>query len=65
MDKTGLIKELLDNWGKINLFTRPRRVGKSLNINMLQYFFEYGCDSRLFEGLGKPLIVKNTWEIFL
>ncbi len=51
VDKTGLIKELLDNWGKVNLFTRPRRFGKSLNINMLQYFFEYGCDSRLFKDL--------------
>lgn len=51
VDKTGLIKELLDNWGKVNLFTRPRRFGKSLNINMLQYFFEYGCDRRLFEDL--------------
>ena len=37
-DKTGLIQELLDNWGKVNLFTRPRRFGKSLNMNMLQYF---------------------------
>ena len=35
VDKTGLIKELLDNWGKVNLFTRPRRFGKSLNISML------------------------------
>ena len=51
VDKTGLIKELLDNWGEVNLFTRPRRFGKSLNMNMLQYFFEYGCDSKLFEGL--------------
>ena len=51
MDKTGLIKELLDNWGKVNLFTRPRRFGKSLNMNMLRYFFEYGCNSELFEGL--------------
>lgn len=51
VDKTGLIQELLDNWGKVNLFTRPRRFGKSLNMNMLQYFFEYGCDSRLFDGL--------------
>ena len=50
-DKTGLIQELLDNWGKVNLFTRPRRFGKSLNMNMLQYFFEYGCDGRLFDGL--------------
>lgn len=51
VDKTGLIGELLDNWGKVNLFTRPRRFGKSLNMNMLKYFFEYGCDSTLFAGL--------------
>lgn len=51
VDKTGLIQELLDNWGKVNLFTRPRRFGKSLNMNMLRYFFEYGCESKLFEGL--------------
>ncbi len=51
MDKTGLIKELLHNWGKVNLFTRPRRFGKSLNINMLKTFFEYGHDAALFEGL--------------
>ena len=52
VDKTGLIKELLDNWGKVNLFTRPRRFGKSLNMNMLKYFFEYGCDASLFQGLA-------------
>ena len=51
VDKTRLIKELLENWGEVNLFTRPRRFGKSLNMNMLQYFFEYGCDSSLFSGL--------------
>lgn len=51
VDKTGLIKELLDNNGKVNLFTRPRRFGKTLNMNMLQYFFEYGCDQALFDGL--------------
>lgn len=51
VDKTGLIRELLDNWGEVNLFTRPRRFGKSLNMSMLKYFFEYGCDSRLFDGL--------------
>ena len=51
VDKTGLIKELLDNWGEVNLFTRPRRFGKSLNMNMLRYFFEYGCNSELFKGL--------------
>lgn len=51
VDKTGFIKELLDNWGEVNLFTRPRRFGKSLNMNMLRYFFEYGCNSELFDGL--------------
>lgn len=51
VDKTGLIKELLDNWGEVNLFTRPRRFGKSLNMSMLRYFFEYGCDGSLFDGL--------------
>lgn len=51
VDKTDLIRELLENWGEVNLFTRPRRFGKSLNINMLKYFFEYGCDSTLFDGL--------------
>jgi len=51
VDKTGLIKELLDNWGEVNLFTRPRRFGKSLNMSMLQYFFEYGCDKKIFDGL--------------
>ena len=51
IDKTGLITELLHNWSEVHLFTRPRRFGKSLNMSMLKCFFEYGCDSRLFEGL--------------
>ena len=51
VDKTGLIRELLGNGGEVTLFTRPRRFGKSLNMSMLRYFFEYGCDSRIFEGL--------------
>ena len=51
IDKTGLIKDLLQNWGEVNLFTRPRRFGKSLNMSMLKSFFEIGCDSTLFEGL--------------
>ena len=51
IDKTGLIKELLSHWGKVNLFTRPRRFGKSLNMSMLKYFFEYGCDQAVFNGL--------------
>lgn len=52
VDKTGPIAELLHHWGKVNLFTRPRRFGKSLNMNMLKYFFSYGCDPGLFEGLA-------------
>lgn len=52
VDKTDMIRELLDNRGKVTLFTRPRRFGKSLNMNMLQYFFEYGCDKELFRGLN-------------
>ena len=49
IDKTKLIEQLLDNWGKVNLFTRPRRFGKTLNMSMLRYFFEIGTDSTLFE----------------
>ncbi|MCD8131296.1 MAG: ATP-binding protein [Lachnospiraceae bacterium] len=51
VDKTGMIKELLDNWGKVNLFTRPRRFGKSINMSMLRNFFEIGTDKSLFNGL--------------
>ena len=52
VDKTGLIKVLLENWGEANLFTRPRRFGKSLNMSMLQSFFEIGCERKLFDGLA-------------
>lgn len=52
VDKTGLIKELLNNWSKVNLFTRPRRFGKSLNMSMLRAFFEMGADPQLFDGLA-------------
>ncbi len=52
VDKTEMIIELLHNWGDVNLFTRPRRFGKSLNMSMLKYFFSYGCDPGLFEGLA-------------
>ena len=51
IDKTGLIKTLLENPGKVNLFTRPRRFGKTLNMSMLKYFFEIGNDSTIFDGL--------------
>ena len=52
VDKTGLIEELLDNWGKVNLFTRPRRFGKSLNMDMLKSFFEIGCGCRIVSEVG-------------
>ena len=51
VDKTPFIKELLQNWGEVNLFTRPRRFGKTLNMSMLKSFFEAGSDPALFEGL--------------
>ena len=51
VDKTGLIRDFLDAWGKVNLFTRPRRFGKSLNMSMFKAFFEIGCDKTLFNGL--------------
>ena len=51
VDKTGMIAELLKNWSKVILFTRPRRFGKSLNMSMLKTFFEIGCDKTLFQGL--------------
>ena len=51
VDKTRLIEQLLENWGEANLFTRPRRFGKTLNMSMLRYFFEIGTDITLFDGL--------------
>lgn len=51
VDKTALITDLLHSWGKVNLFTRPRRFGKSLTMSMLKTFFEIGCDKSLFDGL--------------
>lgn len=51
VDKTKLIEQLLERWGEVNLFTRPRRFGKTLNMSMLRYFFEIGTDPALFDGL--------------
>lgn len=51
VDKTKLIEQLLEKWGEANLFTRPRRFGKSLNMSMLRHFFEIGADPSLFDGL--------------
>ena len=52
IDKTGLIEQLMNKWGEVNLFTRPRRFGKTLNMSMLKSFFEIGTDKKLFDGLA-------------
>ena len=51
VDKTTLIEQLLEQWGEVNLFTRPRRFGKTLNMSMLRCFFDIGADRSLFDGL--------------
>ena len=51
VDKTAMLKDLLYRRSKVNLFTRPRRFGKSLNMSMLKCFLEIGCDKNLFDGL--------------
>ena len=51
IDKTGFIRDLLENMAYVNLFTRPRRFGKTLNMSMLKHFFETGSDRTLFDGL--------------
>ena len=52
VDKSYLIRDLLNSWGKVNLFTRPRRFGKTLNMSMLKSFFELDADKTLFDGLA-------------
>lgn len=64
VDKTMFIAELLYNWGKVNLFTRPRRFGKSLNMSMLKAFFEINCDKKLFDGM-KILQEKKLCEEYM
>lgn len=59
IDKTKLLEQLLEKWGKVKLFTRPRRFGKTLNMSMLRYFFEIGTDESLFDGL----YIKNNKKI--
>ncbi len=51
IDKTRLIRDLLHNWGEVNLFTRPRRFGKTLTMSMLEYFFSLDGDKSIFDGL--------------
>lgn len=57
VDKTQLIEQVLNRRNKVSLFTRPRRFGKTLNMSMLQHFFEIGTDPKLFQGLS---ISKNN-----
>ena len=64
VDKTLFIKELLQNWGEVNLFTRPRRFGKTLNMSMLRKFFEVGSDPALFDGL-KIALEKELCEKYM
>ena len=64
VDKTLFIKELLQNWGKVNLFTRPGRFGKSLNMSMLKCFFVIGSEPMLFYGL-KIMQKKSPCEKYM
>ena len=57
VDKTQLIEQVLNRRNKVSLFTRPRRFGKTLNMSMLQHFFEIGTDPKFFQGLS---ISKNN-----
>ena len=52
IDKTSFIQALLEDWAEVNLFTRPRRFGKSLNMSMLKSFFELGTDPGIFQNLA-------------
>ena len=64
VDKTLFIKELLQNWGEVNFFTRPRRFGKTLSMSMLKSFFEIGNNPALFEGL-KIMQEKDLCERYM
>ena len=64
IDKTGLIKGILKNRAYVNLFTRPRRFGKTLNMSMLKCFFRLGCDRMDLQSLRKRNSVISTWESF-
>ena len=65
VDKTSLVEQILNNGSEVTLFTRPRRFGKSLNMSMIQYFFEIGTDPALFWRLEiskNTEICDNIWE---
>lgn len=67
VDKTALIRELLENWGKVNLFTRPRRFGKTLNMSMLKCFLRLAVTARCLTDLRfrkKRSSVRSIWESF-
>ncbi len=64
IDKTGLIRELLENWGAVNLFTRPRRFGKSLNMSMLRHFLNREVRRiflKVWRSRRKRNSVRNSW----
>ncbi len=63
VDKTLLIKDIIDSKGKVNLFTRPRRFGKTLNISMLQHFFENAKDDN--EHLFKDLKIMSQGDKYI
>ncbi len=65
VDKTSLIEQLFSNWGEVNLFTRPRRFGKTLNMSMLKYFLKSGRTGRfLMDSIFHQMkrYVLNIWE---
>ena len=64
IDKTGMIEELLQNRSEVNLFTRPRRFGKSLNMSMLKTFFEIGSNPALFDGLKISENKENLYKVY-
>lgn len=63
VDKTLLIKDILDSKAKVNLFTRPRRFGKTLNISMLHYFFENSKEDNSY--LFNELNIMNEGEKYI
>lgn len=64
IDKTGFIRDLLNNWGQVNLFTRPRRFGKTLNMSMLKSYFSLEGDKSVFEGL-EIMKEDGMWEEYM
>ena len=67
IDKTRLIEQLLQGWGKVTLFTRPRRFGKTLNMSMLRSFFEIGTNLCLtaYIFLATKYFVMSIWVSIL